>query len=500
MFPLSERLLRHVWEHRLFRTDTLHTADGRPVVILHPGRFNDDAGPDYTGARIRIGSVTYHGDVELHLCSSSWAAHGHTTDPHYNSVVLHVVLDDDGLRAPAATASRRRLPLLVLRPYLDPSFAPVVDDAYGIQRGPAPLPCTGATATLSAGRARRWLETLAAERIELKVRRFDERLREMVEERRTVLREPFPRYYGNPSDIPPPQRGYTRREVAERDLWEQLLYEGLLEGLGYAKNIAPFAQLARTVPLSLLRRVGWRNREATMALLFGAAGLLPSTRRVQDADARRYLRPLRKAWRSLRPLVKGPLVHEGEWRFFRLRPSNFPTSRLAAAHAVLPVLFDGEGLRALIRIVKNDTLAPAQMVRRCVAFFRENPEGFWQYHYMFGCRTQRSVGGLGVARIHELLVNVLFPVLLLYARVFNDPLIRSRVLETLRVVPRGHAIPEAAAVERALNTTAWRPAGAYFTQGAIHLYRLYCAPRRCGECEIGRLLPVSAATPTAPRG
>lgn len=482
MLPPSEHLLRRVWEQRLFRTDALRTSDGRPVTILHPGRFNNDEGPDYTAARLRIGSVTYEGDVELHLTASSWSAHGHSADPHYNRVILHVVLDDDGLRAPAATASKRLLPLLVLRPYLDPAFRPAVEGGGDVVRAlPDRLPCPGPRPP--AARVRRMLEALAAERIELKVRRFDERLRELVLERRSVVREPYPRYYGNPDEIPPPHRAYTRREVADRGLWEQLLYEGLLEAMGYAKNTAPFVQLARSVPLELLRRTGWGNSGSTMALLFGAAGLLPSTRRVQDRDARRELRPLRRRWRELRPLVKGPLIHEGDWRFFRLRPANFPTARLAALHAALPQLFGGEGFRSIVRLVKDDAVRPRRAVTRLADLFAADPGAFWRTHERFGPPCAGAGAGIGRARVHEVLVNAVLPVLLLYARVFTDPSVRARAMDILRVVPRGHPVPAGIAVARTFGTPAVR-GGALLTQGAIHLVRLYCTPLRCAECPL----------------
>jgi hypothetical protein len=480
MFPLSERLLRLVWEQRLFRSDALRTADGRTLTILHPGRFNDDEGPDYTAARVRIGSVTYEGDVELHLTASAWSAHGHTADPHYNRVILHVVLDDDGLRAPASTASRRLLPLLVLRPYLDPAFRPVLDDDRGAPpRRADRLPCPGRR--VGAATARLRLEALAGERIELKVRRFDERLRELVLEQRSVVREPYPRYYGNPDEIPPPHRAYTRRDVTNRSIWEQLLYEGVMEALGYAKNTSPFAQLARSVPLALLRSVGLEDREATMALLFGAAGLLPSTRRVEEKDSRRLLRTLRRRWPSLRPMVKGPLVHEGDWRFFRLRPANFPTARLAAFHAALPQFPGTEGFRTIVGLLKDETLHPRTVVRRLAGMLEADPGEYWRRHYRFGEAAPWGGATLGRARVHEVLVNAILPVILLYARVFNDPLVRTRAMDVLRAVPQGHPLPERITVARTFGEAAVR-GGALRSQGALHLVRLYCASLRCAGC------------------
>jgi hypothetical protein len=141
-------------------------------------------------------------------------------------------------------------------------------------------------------------------------------------------------------------------------------------------------------------------------------------------------------------------------------------------------------------VLKNESLLPVQAVRQWAELFSAQPDGFWQSHYLFGEGSRRIIGGLGRGRVHEIMINALLPVLLLYARVFSDTTARSRALEILRVIPRGHAVPEAAAVERALGRSVRRRDGAYLTQGAIHLFRLYCAPRRCAECEIGRAISV----------
>ena len=63
-----------------------------------------------------------------------------------------------------------------------------------------------------------------------------------------------------------------QERLAENDC-DQLLYEGMMEALGYSKNKGPFLQLARKTPLNIL--IG-QPPEKIQALLFGIAGLLPS--------------------------------------------------------------------------------------------------------------------------------------------------------------------------------------------------------------------------------
>ena len=253
---IPERFIRHIWQHQLFTGMNLRTPDGRPVVILSPGKANYDGGPDFKGARVRINQITYCGDVELHRDAASWQTHSHHTDPHYNKVILHVVMTADPLQPPASTVSRRTIPLLVLHPFLDPALQSAWDRMLVGPEQPSTikLPCAAQSAVIPPAHMEQWLRHLAAERLELKIRRFQERLEQLADERTLTVREPYPRYYGDPSQIPPPQREYRQHDFASKDLWEQLLYEGIMECLGYAKNRKPFTALARSMTLARLKQ------------------------------------------------------------------------------------------------------------------------------------------------------------------------------------------------------------------------------------------------------
>ena len=116
---MPEAILRRIWHEQNFTAGHLTAFDGRVVRIRSPGVPNTDGGPDFLNAKIQIGSTIFHGDVELHINAQEWLSHKHDADPHYNKVILHVVLVADELSPPARTASRRQIPLLVLHPFLD---------------------------------------------------------------------------------------------------------------------------------------------------------------------------------------------------------------------------------------------------------------------------------------------------------------------------------------------------------------------------------------------
>lgn len=117
LFSFPEKLLQQLWHRREFQTRGAVTADGRSLEVLHPGKWNLLGGPDFLGARLRLGGVPLNGDVELHLREPDWAAHGHASDPAYDQVVLHVVLFPTTERVTRG-GQGREIPILALLPLL----------------------------------------------------------------------------------------------------------------------------------------------------------------------------------------------------------------------------------------------------------------------------------------------------------------------------------------------------------------------------------------------
>ena len=490
VIDVPESLLRTIWRRQRFTTTRLTTSAGALVSILSPGTLNTDAGPDFLDARIRVGRVTYSGDIELHRDAASWQSHRHDKDPHYNRVILHVVLTADEPAPVAVTASRRPVPLLILHPFLDPELFSQLQSSLFDDEGQRihTLPCAPWNKHVPAVTITQLLRRLARDRIEMKLSRLDDRLRQLVNESRKFVREPYPRYYGSPGEIPPPHAEYTRKDFAPKILWEQLLYEALMESLGYSKNREPFRVLSSSIRLEHLRAHRLSDTETMMALLFGAAGLLPSSRGLAEKESRLYVRSLRKRWKELRPLVRVPLVHSGEWMFFRLRPVNFPTARLAAFCYLLPSLFGDESFRQIVSVFKEEPSGASARRKRLHDLFAFEPEGFWRNHYHF--RGTRETGriAIGAGRVDDMIVNAVVPVALLYGRIFADQAVRSGALDLFERMPPLQENSITRAVQRQLPNSSGLPGSALLQQGAIQLYRCYCSQRRCAECAIGKTI------------
>ena len=82
----------------------------------------------------------------------------------------------------------------------------------------------------------------------------------------------------------------TQKDFSNKELWEQVLYEGVMEGLGYSKNREPFVRLARSITLKEIVNRRWAVDNFILeALLFGVAGLLPKSTGVKDKETRKYV-------------------------------------------------------------------------------------------------------------------------------------------------------------------------------------------------------------------
>ncbi|MBI4623633.1 MAG: DUF2851 family protein [Verrucomicrobia bacterium] len=118
-FSFPEKLLQKIWLRGDFDRSAALTSDGRRLRVLHPGKWNLLGGPDFQGARLRLGEgPEITGDVEVHLHAADWDAHGHARDRTYDRVVLHVVLFPPDERRTTRGADGREIPVLTLLPLL----------------------------------------------------------------------------------------------------------------------------------------------------------------------------------------------------------------------------------------------------------------------------------------------------------------------------------------------------------------------------------------------
>ena len=92
---MKEDFLHYVWKFQKFPYKDLTTSQGDALEVIHVGFHNQHHGPDFKEAQLMVGDLKWIGSVEIHLKSSDWYRHNHQQDQNYDTVILHVVWEDD---------------------------------------------------------------------------------------------------------------------------------------------------------------------------------------------------------------------------------------------------------------------------------------------------------------------------------------------------------------------------------------------------------------------
>jgi hypothetical protein len=495
LFNIQERFLRHIWNRQYLNHLALQTTDKRPLRVISAGMLNADGGPDFHEAIIRIGETVYRGDVEFHRTIAEWMFHEHFKDPRYNKVILHVVFEHGPGPGVTHVPSGRSVPILLLEPFLNESIRilwhrTIMDERAVMNKT---LRCSGLNRNVDTSAVAGWIRRLAVERVELKLRRFDERLRELAHISLLAVRDAYDhrgqwRIQGNPDDLPPPLKELTHAQLAPREFWDQLLYEGLMECLGYSKNQEAFVRLARSVTLSVIRTHHVENSEESLqALLLGAGGLLPRLKDVDDKESREFVRRLTHGWKKQKEFYRSSVLHAADWQLFPTRPVNFPTLRIAAASSLIRSILSEDLFRRIIECLKGAENNPPSL-RTLRSLLSVPPLPYWTSHYQFGSASSKPLHPLGPERIDIAIANGIVPLALLYARIFKDRVVREGALRVFESLPPAAENSITRLMRDQLMNNQHDPMSASAQQGVIQLYKFYCTEERCAECDVGRLV------------
>lgn len=429
---LLEEWVQRIWFEQLVQ-NPLRDREGRSVEVLQPGLWNKGPGPDFHHAALRIAGEVVSGELEVHLRSGEWKAHGHDRDPAYNGVIGHLVWERKG--TPAVREDGETPVEIELKDQVS-----------------APLAELGAlfTATASeeevgarAGRCQRVLAGMGAtERMDL--------LREAGRHRfnrRVALARARVRYFGV----------------------EHCLWVGLADALGYSRNREPFRCLANRLPVDQLRERSALQREA---ILYGQAGFLPD-RAMPTGTAREWARQVWSEWWQQRPEDLTPPV--GGWNRKGLRPVNRPERRLA----VLALVSDPARWNVLVSRCRTADRP------ELYEFFQNLDHPYWGRHATVGGRTfQEARALMGASRVDSFLFNVVWPLAAAEGR--------ADVYAAVEEARTGESmLPARVAAVRLLGKTVPRQARQVLVQeGLIQIYQDFCLQEfeACRQCEFPELV------------
>lgn len=417
---MTEAFLQYVWQHRLLE-GPLVTTEGLPVVVERPGELNRDAGPDFLDSRLVIGGLHWAGNVEVHTRASDWNQHGHSDDKAYNNVILHVVYIYD---ADIVLENGKKVQTLDI----SQSLPQYVWDNYDSLMNPADdtqIPCASRLKDIPDFLYHLSQDRLLVERIERK-------------------------------------SGDVKRILKEsKGSWEQACYWLTAHYFGGKTNAFAFELLAKVTPMRIVAKIK-DNPFRVEALYMGQAGLL-------DGDFNdEYPQKLQREYKYLSAAYQLTPMEGHLWKFFRVRPSSFPTLRISQFSDLM-----SKSSNLFSKMLDAEDAGTVSKL------FVVQASEYWQSHYNFDKDTERSSKSLGKSLINTIIINAWIPLLYEYGVAHGAEMYKERAFNLLQQLP-----PEDNRITRLWKNAGIKIGNAAESQSVIQRYTEYCSRKKCLDCQL----------------
>jgi hypothetical protein len=417
----KEDFLSFIWQFRLFRSNQLSSTCGDRIEVIETGFANRNAGPDFSNAKIKIGSTLWVGNVEIHLRSSDWRMHGHTVNTAYDNVILHVVYEED-LRVVRTNGSA--IHTLVVKDQIPPGL---IDRYLALINARARFPC------------------------EPQIREVDPLVLHSCFSR--ILMERFEHKYRDVCLILENNKGN----------WEATCYQLLARSFGFKTNSLPFEMLANTIDHQLFSKYN-DNPIQIEALIFGQAGFL------QGEFLDSYPRQLQGEYWFLQKKLNIHPMDSSVWKFLRMRPASFPTMRLAQFAGLMI-----KSQRLFASILEARGLVAVRSI------FEQLPvHSYWSRHFHFTTPGLPASTELGKASIESIIINGVCLLLFSYGKYIDQPMYMDQafsILEQLRGENNSIIAP--------YRESGIKIENAFISQALLELNKSYCSKKKCLNCGIG---------------
>lgn len=416
---MKEDFLHYLWKFGKFDASNLKTSNNQSLLIQHPGQYLQLAGPDFFNAQLVIDNQKWAGNVEIHLRSSDWYLHKHEQDAAYESVILHVVWEHD---SEILRKDNAEIPVLELKYYTDKE---TLQQYETLMFPKSWIYCERQLAAIDDFVLQNWLERLFFERLERKSTPIE-----------TALKE-------------------TNQD------WEAVLFWMLARNFGLNTNGESFFNAARSIPFAVIRKESFEV-ENLEALLLGAAGLLD----VEKEDQYFHALKSRFAYLSEKYKIENHCIVPVQ--FFKHRPDNFPTIRLAQ-------------LAGLYVLHKNlfSTIVLVDSLKEIYQLLNVSVSLYWKTHYQFDRESPKKSKALSKSFIDLIVINTIVPIGFAYAKSQGKEIAENGIALLQEVASENNAIITK------FESFGIHAANAFQSQSLLQLKSDYCNKGKCLNCAIG---------------
>jgi hypothetical protein len=418
---MKEDLLQYAWQFKFFSKMPTETTKGEKVDIIDYGQKNENAGPDFFNAKVRIGETLWAGNIEMHCLSSDWIRHKHHNDDRYDSVILHVVEKAD---CPIYRRNGEEIPQIEIE-----INERLKEECHFTLDSDKWIKCKPLWHNLPDNYLSFLLSRLLNERY---IRKTDEILEQLR---------------------------------LNRNDWEEVFYINLAKNFGMNVNKLPFEMLAKSLPLSCIHKHK-NNLLQIESLLFGQAGFL--TTDCKKIKENMYYNELKKEYSFLSNKFSLKPLDISLWKFSKMRPVNFPQIRIAQ---FAKLVYQSSHLFSCI--LEIDTITELKKIFQCT------PSVYWDTHYNFGETSPKKKKNIGEQTINALLINTVIPFLFAYSIKRDNPNLQERAYRLLEEIT-----PETNNIISKWKTLGVPIRSTYETQALLELKKQYCDNKRCLQCGI----------------
>ena len=417
---MKEDFLYYVWQYKRFNVSSLFTTNQKEIVIKRAGQLNTNEGPDFLNAQIIIDQQLWAGNVEMHVKSSDWYVHKHENDTNYDDVILHVVWEDD---VTVFMPNNQPLPTLVLQNYIDTGL--IHQYQALLHNNKDWIPCGAQITSARSFVLTHWLERLFFERLEAKS---------------TMIQSLLEKSNQN---------------------YEAVFFQLLAKNFGLKRNGDAFLTFANSFDFSVLKKVR-ANETQLAALFYGQANLLSEPSEIE------YEKELMQAYQYLKHKHKLKPIPKNTFQFFRMRPSNFPTIRMAQLVAIV------HQHQSLFSTVIN--------LKEKIAFydlFAVTVPTFWKNHYTFAKESKITHKKITTSFVDLLLLNTILPLQFVYHKNRGEDF-KEAMLDLVRQIAS-----EKNSIVAGFSSYGIATSSAMESQALLQLKNNYCTKKRCLQCAIG---------------
>lgn len=416
---MKEAFLHYLWKFQKFNNLSLKTTSGEDISIINCGQYLELSGPDFFNAQICIGNQKWAGNIEIHLKSSDWYIHHHEEDRAYENVILHVVWEHD---TEIFRKNNIEIPVLELQYFVDPK---VVASYQVLQSKKSWIYCENQLQGFSDFILNNWLERMFFERLERKSKPIFELLNETNSD------------------------------------WEAVLFLLLAKNFGLNTNGELFLTIAKAIPFSVIRKESF-ELENLEALLFGTAGLLDKD--VEDtyaSDLRFRYHFLANKYQLQKPVIQAV-------QFFKHRPDNFPTIRLAQ-------------LAALYHSNHNlfSNLIGLCSLKEMYTILSVTTSNYWMTHYQFDSTSPFKKKQISQSFIDLVVINTIAPLQFAFAKSQGKE-ITEEVIQLFKDIKA-----EKNVILDKFKLVGIVAKNAFDSQSLLQLKNEYCNKSNCLQCAIG---------------